>query len=559
MYPGENPSLSALLAEPGLELESDRIQEGVLLLSLRTTRAHAPCPACGHDARRVHSRYQRTLSDLPWGGLAVRLLVRIRRFRCEHAGCERTVFAERLPALAPAYARRTRRAAEALTHVGAALGGEAGARLAPAVGLRASADTVLRLVDRAPVAEPPTPRVLGVEDWARRRGHTYGTILVDLERRVPVDLLPDRTADALAQWLRDRSGVAIVCRDRAEAYAEGARRGAPAAVQVADRWHWLKNAGEALERLLTRHRKALERAAAETGASPEGDGGDEEATPARGAPPTCPPEGPRAALPAAPTDALRAARRAHRVALYERVRALHADGVSLHAIGRQTGLSRPTVRKYLHADAFPERAPRRTKVGHLGAYDAHLRQRWSEGCRDAVVLWQELRARGFGGTARTVQRHVAAWRSQATAGGELAVRARAAVRPPSPRQARWWLMTPVEKRTPDRARFAACLLAQSDGLALGSALACEFARLVRERDVAALAPWFERAEASSLAEFRDFAAGLRRDEAAVEAALRYEWSNGQTEGQVNKLKLLKRQGYGRGSVALLRQRLLLAA
>ncbi|HEU4410973.1 MAG TPA: transposase [Polyangiaceae bacterium] len=195
----------------------------------------------------------------------------------------------------------------------------------------------------------------------------------------------------------------------------------------------------------------------------------------------------------------------------------------------------------------------------MGAYDAHLRRRWDEGCRDAVVLWQELRERGLGGTARTVQRHVAAWRSRATAGEESTTCPRAAARPPSPRQVRWWLMTPAAKRTPERARFVTCLLAQSDGLALGSTLACEFARLVRERDVDALAPWFEQAKASSIAEFCDFAAGLRRDEAAVEAALRYEGSNGQTEGQVNKLKLLKRQGYGRGSVALLRQRLLLAA
>jgi transposase len=538
------------------------------VLDVRAVDPQAQCPGCGHLAVRVHSHYQRTMADLSCQGLPVRLHMHVRRFWCEQAACPRAIFTERLPALAAPYARRTQRLSDVLLRVGVVLGGEAGARMLPVLGMTSSADTLLRLVHRAAIAPAPPPRVVGVDDWAIRRGHAYGTILVDLERRSPIDLLADRTADTLSRWLAEHPGIAIVARDRAETYAQGIREGSPEATQVADRWHLLKNLGEVLERVLQHHRAALERAAtlasdaapaAEpayvTAADVEDSAATQEAVEKAATPtPTAVADQPPRPSPT----------RTKRQQLYERVHALHAQVFSIHAISQQTGVARPTVRKYLRADQCPERAQRRTSIGAWTDYSTFLRKRWDEGCRDAVMLWRELVARGFRGTLRTVQRHVSSWRRvdsprNRTRGGEAGAAASPTMRPPSPRQLRWWLLQPAAEPNPERGRFIQHLLEQCPAVAIGQRLAQEFVRLVRGRDAAALVPWLEQAESSSLAEFRDFAAGLRRDDGAVKAALTQPWSNGQTEGQVTKLKMLKRQMYGRASVALLRQRMLLAA
>ncbi|WP_437912965.1 ISL3 family transposase [Sorangium sp. So ce302] len=562
---------------PAADLMLERVhsQAGALVVELRATGSEALCPTCGRAAHRGQSRYRRTLADLPCQGVPVRLHVLVRRFRCEQTDCSRAIFSERLPTLAPPRARTTTRVHELLTRMGVALGGEAAGRLLPGLGLVGSADTILRRVRQAAPVPAPPPRVVGVDDWVIRRGHRYGTILVDLERRAPVDLLPDRTADTLAHWLREHPDVAVVTRDRAETYAQGIREGAPNAVQVGDRRHLLKNVGDLLERVLQRYRGALDKAAARACAS----------TSASAAPPT----------PAAHSDTmagvvheateqdgavaaaavpLRASTTpTKRQQIYAQVHALHAQGLSVYAMSQRTRLSRPTVRKYLRADICPERAKRRTKIGTRTDHDNYLRTRWNDGCRDAAVLFRELVEQDFRGTLRTVQRHVASWRrgddphEPAHRAPPCAVTS-TGMRAPSPRELRWWLLStaaaansdPVKPElNPDQRRYIDHLLDDCPTIAAGQRLAQEFTRLVRARNAAALLPWLEQAKASSLAEFRDFASRLCRDERAVKAALAETWSNGQTEGQVTKLKMLKRQMYGRASVGLLRQRLLLAA
>ena len=504
----------------------------------------------------MHSDYRRTLADLPWATTPVQLHLRVRRFWCETPHCARQTFTERVPQVAPCSARATTRLRTMQTATGLALGGAAGARHLARQGMPGSRNTLLRRVRRLPAPAAPPPRAIGLDDWAKRKGHTYGTIVVDLDRRCPVDLLEDRTAETVAAWLQAHPEVMIVARDRAEAYASGVTQGAPDAVQVADRWHLVKNLREAAEAEL-RVRPTLPW-------SPLPAPG-EALPPGALAHPHPPDHGP--IYPDTPSgrqaDAARQARRTQRLGQYEQACALRQQGLSMAQIARQVGVSPRTLCRWYAAEAFPERQRRTGETSCLDPYIPVLHQQWEAGCRNATHVWRTLRAQGFPGSYAVVYRYVTALRGGQPARSSDAARPAAAPRAtPLPsltaRQLSYLFVRRPEQRAPDEQAHVAQIQQHDPTIAQIATLTEAFAQMVRQRTPSALPSWVETVLRSGLPDLKRFATGLHQD-AAVRAACELPYSNGQTEGQVTRLKLLKRQMYGRAKFDLLRQRVLHAA
>ena len=524
------------------------------------------CPECGRASRAVHSRYRRHPADLPWLGRRVCVGLQVRRFCCQNTRCTRRTFAEPMPGLVAPHARRTCRLGRAQSQVGAALGGEAGTRVLHHLAMPASADTALRRLRRLPLLEQDELRVIGVDDWALCKGRTYGTIVVDLERRRVADLLPDRTAETLADWLRQRPGIRAVARDRSTECARGIALGAPAAVQVADRWPLLANMRQAVERWLHTTHARLRRLPV-----PPADG---EAAPV-------PPRREHAFRRNGPERAARAASRTRWQARYEEVRRRHLAGEPLMTIARAMGLARGTVRKFARAESFPARLPHGPGPSILDPSLSYLERRLAEGCENGMMLWRELLGMGLPGGNKQVHRRLAERRTVPAKVGRRrtadpddvqSATARGKAAPlPAPRQLAWTLVQPIAALS--AADAAVVSRAEQDGEARTVvALARRFTALVRACGVrgrregdapaepeAELDRWLAESRACGIAAVATFAAGLEVDDAAVRAALTEPRSSGQAEGQVNRLKLLKRQSYGRAGLDLLRKRVLLTA
>jgi len=419
-----------------------------------------------------------------------------------------------------------------------------------------SRNTLLRRVRRLPAPEAPRPWAVGIDDWAKRKGHTYGTIVVDLDRRCPVDLLEDRTAETGAAWLQAHPEVTVVARDRAEAYASGVTQGAPDAVQVADRWHLLKNLREAVEAEL-RERPTLPWCPSPAPAE----------TLLTGTPPHASPADPAPLYPDTPTgrraEAARQARRTQRLGQYEQACSLRQQGLSMARIARDVGVSPRTLCRWFAAEAFPERKRRTGETSCLDPYAPVLHQYWEAGCRNASHLWRTLRAQGFPGSYAVVYRYVTALRRGQPLQLSDPTRPPAspgATHPPSltARQLSYLFVRRPEKRTPAEQAHVAQIQQHDATIAQIATLTETFAQMVRQRTPSALQTWIETVLTSRLPDLQRFATGLQQD-AAVRAAFELPYSNGQTEGQVTRLKLLKRQMYGRAKLDLLRQRVLHAA
>jgi transposase len=357
-----------------MRLERNEIAEQALVLSLSLNTPKATCPLCQQAASRVHSHYIRTLQDMPCVGKTLRLLVQVRRFFCENPACIRKIFVERLPDLTSVYARRTTRAPSALSEVGFVLGGKAGAAMSAFLGLPSNRMTILRMLRRMPAPVAQTPQMLGVDEWAYRRGHRYGTILVNLETGKPVDLLPDHQATTFETWLKEHPGVRLISRDRAGDFARGATLGAPEAIQSADRFHVVRNLAEMIERVLQTHRPALKAIHLLTKNADQ------------------------------PSPLLRHLRpdrerqkqqaQAKMQERYEEVQRLIKQGMSHLAISRQLHLHRDSVIRYARAETAPSRSLRPVRPGILAPHEVYLKTRFLAGERNGVSLYREIVPRG---------------------------------------------------------------------------------------------------------------------------------------------------------------------
>lgn len=565
-----------------LQLDEIRVDNEQVIVGVSCIRSAPCCPACGQPAHREHSRYRRHPRDMPCVGRSLHLQISVRRFFCDNPECGRRTFAERLPGVVKRFARRTDRLAELQGQIGLALGGEAGSRHAARLGVPVSPDTLLRLISDAEARTTPTPRVLGIDDWAWRKRQRYGTILVDLERHCVVDILPDRSADTVAAWLQAHPGVEIISRDRGGIYADGARRGAPDAIQVADRFHLLRNLRETLERLLIRRHADLplmtmredlqgtlvvvhfvnshSRSPRERTLDPLAPGTASVSAPDS---PSVVDVVPPARL--TQDERIRLERRGRRLMRYQQVMELHHQGVSLREIAQQVGIGRKTVRRYVDSGRFPEIAQRRRMPSILDRFEAYLIERWLAGCHNGLQLYRELLNQGYTGSRASVSRWVARRRrlqprhpaEDAKAHVGTAAKPRSApVRRLSPAQAAWLLVQPPQNLTSEEHAAVDHMLTSAAEIRIAYELAQDFRALVREHTSEQLSSWIERSRTSGVAEMQRLAKSLQQDLAAVLAGIALPWSNGQTEGQVNRLKLIKRTMYGRAGFSLLRQRIL---
>ena len=525
-----------------------------ITLRVQSTQTRAPCPLCATPARRIHSDYGRTLADLPWAQYRVCLQLRVRKWFCGNRRCRRRIFTERLPTVAAPWARRTLRHAQRLIALGMALGGKAGEQLGHAWDVVVSRNTLLRMLRKQPTPSFPTPTVLGVDDFAFRKRHTDGTILVDLERRHPVALLPDRTAETVAQWLRAHPGVQIIARDRSTAYADGARQGAPAAIQVADRFHLFQNLREALDQVFSTHSQALDAVNALVHQQPVPLPNGALAVPV-----------PPHAI-SLPVQQRAAERQARRQALHQQVWALHHQGWTAPAIAQHVGLGLRTVQRDLRSTTFAGRQ-RRSDLGDsvLNPYKPYLLERWNAGCSNAMRLFRDLRQRGYAGGYGVVAAYARRLRqAQGLPPGHRRARqplpavAEPACQPLTPRRAPGLVLRRETQRTEAEAQQLTQLQAQSPAVAEAIDLAQDFAALVRQRQPAQLDPWLKRATTSAADAVRRFATGLYEDYEAVKAGVTLPWSSGPVEGHINRLKMLKRQMFGRARLDLLSHRFLLA-
>ena len=517
----------------GVIVEAATAAAGLLLVTARARAPEAACPKCGTVSGRVHSRYARTLADAAIGGRPVAIVLAVRRFFCGAPGCPRKTFAEQADGLTKRYARKTPLLTGMLGSIAVALAGRAGSRLAAGLGVPASRQVLLRLVMAAPDPQAASPRVLGVDDFAIRRGQHYGTLLTGIETGAPLDLLEGRDARPLADWLAAHPGVEVICRDRSGSYADGARTRAPDAIQVADRFHLWQNLAKGTEKCVASHRACL------AGPAPPSSAQDDAQTLPE-------PEG------TGPPDP--SGKYAERTSRHHAlVRQLRAEGRGLREIARHLGWGLHTVQRLDRAATWQElvdgrwKGPRPSKLDPFKPYlDQH-----ADGSHGSIRrLFQQIQAQGYDGSYPVVRDYLARNRP---------AREPLPPAPPTVRDVTNWLCRRPDTLTEDERPRLKAILDRCPELQAASDQVRAFAAMITGLTGQNLPQWITAARNAGLPGIASFAKGLEQDLDAVTNGLTMPWSSGPVEGRVNHIKMVKRQMFGRAGLPLLRKRVLLTA
>jgi transposase len=544
-----------LINLPDLHIKALTANNNNVTITAQSRAAAAACPQCGVISHRIHSYYWRKSKDLPISGQRTIIRVEARRFRCINGECCKRTFVERLACL-PLKAQRTARLGTVLQTIAFGLGGEAGCRLATQLQMPVSADTLLHLIRHWSPPQPPAARIIGVDDWALRKRVSYGTILVDLETHRPIELLEERTSTVLKAWLIEQKGIEVIARDRSSEYALGAKEGASQAVQVADRFHLLQNLKQMLDRLLTNKYQQVR--------------------PLLMAAQNTQKEAPKRLLTSirdtsVHEKAVSQASRERRLETYQQIKQLQSTGWNIGQIARRLDINPTTVRKYFYAEAFPERNRRLAAKSILNPHLAYLEFRFQKGCQNATQLWREIKEKGYPGSCAQVFKWVRRRRQQEylpeeSKADSIPSKNDYPFAPPPPVMSELpsarqltWMMIRQPGQLKQEEREVLLRLQQDAQMEQVYTLAQQFIQLVKRREAAKLNQWLQECKAGGIAMLQSFAARIEQDYAAVRAALETEWSNGQTEGQINRLKLIKRQMYGRANFDLLRKRVLYTA
>jgi len=538
------PTTPLLPLPDGLEITAISAIEQELQVRVTSNRVSSLCPLCSTPSLAIHSYYRRKPLELPCAGKTVRLLLSVKKFFCRVASCPRKVFTERLPELIEPSSRLTTRLRSMVQAICAAFNAKGGARLGEQLGIHLSRMTFLHSLLLIPTPPVGKVKAVGIDDFAWKRGKRYGTVIIDLETHRVLDLLPDREAESVKQWLLAHPEIEVVSRDRAGAYADGAAQGAPQAQQIADRWHVCKNLGDAVEVYLVRKKIQIppspwpnittQQVAAVCAPLPQ-------------------PE-PRSCRYASQEKCER------KQAFVDQVKSMHEQGYTTYEMADVLHLARNTVRKYLRLEGLVQPTPRTRRFSQLDPFYEYLTERWNQGATNAHQLFTELQEKGYRGGETTVRSFVARLRKglpgmarppkqaqQGEAGSVLIT---------SPRELRWLLTKREEELTSEEKRDLTRLLESSGEVKHVQQLLQAFLQMLRERRPERLNGWMKEARESGIKELKSFVAGIERDYDAVRAGLTFPWSQGPVEGTVNKIKTHKRLMYGRASFTLLRQKLL---